>query len=58
MKIKKFSIAITDVLSSSIKDRLEELEHQDVYELIVNDLADRLEQDFDNFDVDKFIDAT
>ena len=56
--IKKFSIAITDVLSSSIKDRLEELEHQDVYELIVNDLADRLEQDFDNFDVDKFIDAT
>ena len=56
--IKKFSIAITDVLSSSIRDRLEELEHQDVYELIVNDLADRLEQDFDNFDVDKFIDAT
>tara|TARA_R100000687_G_C6336370_1_gene112127 strand:- start:146 stop:319 length:174 start_codon:yes stop_codon:yes gene_type:complete len=56
--IKKFSIAITDVLSSSIKDRLEELEHQDVYELIVSDLADRLEQDFDNFDVDKFIDAT
>ena len=56
--VKKFSIAITDVLSSSIKDRLEELEHQDVYELIVNDLADRLEQDFDNFDVDKFIDAT
>ena len=55
---KKFYIAITDVLSSSIKDRLEELEHQDVYELIVNDLADRLEQDFDNFDVDKFIDAT
>ena len=50
--------AITDVLSSSIRDRLEELEHQDVYELIVNDLADRLEQDFDNFDVDKFIDAT
>ena len=56
--IKKFSIAITDVLSSSIKDRLEELEHQDVYKLIVSDLADRLEQDFDNFDVDKFIDAT
>ena len=55
---KKFYIAITDVLSSSIKDRLEELEHQDVYELIVSDLADRLEQDFDNFDVDKFIDAT
>ena len=58
VKIKKFSIAITDVLSSSIKDRLEELEHQDVYELIVSDLADRLEQDFDNFDVDKFINAT
>jgi hypothetical protein len=55
---KKFYIAITDVLSSSIRDRLEELEHQDVYELIVSDLADRLEQDFDNFDVDKFIDAT
>ena len=56
--IKKFSIAITDVLSSSIKDRLEELEHQDVYELIVSDLADRLEQDLDNFDPDKFTDAT
>ena len=55
---KKFYIAITDVLSSSIKDRLEELEHQDVYEFIVEELSDRLEQDFDDFDPDKFIDAT
>ena len=56
--IKKFSIAITDVLSSSIKDRLEELEHQDVYEFIVEELSYRLDQDFDNFDPDKFTNAT
>ena len=56
--IKKLSKAITDVLSSSVRDRLEELEHQDVYEFIVEELSDRLEQDFDDFDADKFIDAT
>ena len=55
---KKGYEAVAEVISGPIRDRLEELEHQDVYELIVNDLADRLEQDFDNFDVDKFIDAT
>ena len=56
--IKKLSKAITDVLSSSVRDRLEELEHQDVYECIVEELSDRLEQDFDDFDPDKFTDAT
>jgi len=50
--------AIAEVLSGPIRDRLEELEHQDVYEFIVEELSDRLEQDFDDFDPDKFTDAT
>jgi len=49
--------AITEVLSGPVKDRLEELEHSDVYDDIVSSFADKL-QDFDNFDEDKFIDAT
>ena len=49
--------AITEVLSGPIRDRLEELEHQDVYEFIVSELADKFNE-FDNFDEDKFIDAT
>ena len=49
--------AIAEVLSGPIRDRLEELEHQDVYEDIVNALADKFGE-FDNFDEDKFIDAT
>ena len=54
---KKGYEAVAEVISGPIRDRLEELEHQDVYEDIVNALADKL-QDFDNFDEDKFIDAT
>ena len=49
--------AIAEVLSGPIRDRLEELEHQDVYEFIVTELADKFNE-FDNFDEDKFIDAT
>ena len=49
--------AIAKVLSGPIRDRLEELEHQDVYEFIVTELADKFNE-FDNFDEDKFIDAT
>ena len=55
---KKGYEAIAEVLSGPIRDRLEELEHQDVYEDIVNALADKFEEEFDNFDADKFIDAT
>ena len=54
---KKGYEAIAEVLSGSVKDRLEELEHSDVYDEIVSAFADKL-QDFDNFDEDKFIDAT
>ena len=54
---KKGYEAVAEVLSGPIRDRLEELEHQDVYEDIVNALIDKF-QDFDNFDEDKFIDAT
>ena len=49
--------AIAEVLSGRIRERLEELEHQDVYEFIVTELADKFNE-FDNFDEDKFIDAT
>ena len=55
---KKGYEAVAEVISGPIRDRLEELEHQDVYEDIVNALADKFEEEFDNFDEDKFIDAT
>ena len=50
--------AIAEVLSGPIRDRLEELEHQDVYEFIVSEMADKFSVEFDNFNEDKFIDAT
>ena len=55
---KKGYEAIAEVLSGPVRDRLEELEHQDVYEFIVSEIADKLGEEFDNFDEDKFIDAT
>ena len=55
---KKGYEAVAEVISGPIRDRLEELEHQDVYEDIVNALADKFSEEFDNFDQDKFIDAT
>jgi len=55
---KKGYEAIAEVLSGPIRDRLEELEHQDVYEFIVSEIADKFSVEFDNFDEDKFIDAT
>ena len=55
---KKGYEAVAEVISGPIRDRLEELEHQDVYEDIVNALADKFGEEFDNFDADKFIDAT
>ena len=56
--VKKDYEVIAEVLSGPVKDRLEELEHQDVYEFIVSEIADKLSEEFDNFDEDKFIDAT
>ena len=55
---KKGYEAVAEVLSGPIRDRLEELEHQDVYEFIVSEMADKFSVEFDNFDEDKFIDAT
>ena len=55
---KKGYEAVAEVLSGPIRDRLEELEHQDVYEFIVSEIADKFSVEFDNFDEDKFIDAT
>ena len=56
--VKKDYDVIAEVLSSHVKDRLEELEHQDVYDEIVGYFADKLDEEFGNFDEDKFIDAT
>ena len=55
---KKGYEVIAEVLSGPVKDRLEELEHQDVYDEIVGHFADKLGEEFGNFDEDKFIDAT
>ena len=55
---KKGYEVIAEVLSGPIRDRLEELEHQDVYDFLVSEIADKLELEFNNFDEDKFIDAT
>ena len=55
---KKGYEAVAEVLSGPVRDRLEELEHQDVYEFIVSEIADKFSVEFDNFDEDKFIDAT
>ena len=55
---KKGYEVIAEVLSGPIRDRLEELEHQDVYDFIVSEIADKLDLEFNNFDEDKFIDAT
>ena len=50
--------AIAEVLSGPVRDRLEEIEHEDVYDDIVSYIADELGKEFGNFDEDKFIDAT
>ena len=55
---KKGYEVIAEILSGRIRERLEELEHQDVYESMVEEFTDRLGVEFDNFDEDKFIDAT
>jgi len=49
--------AIAEVLSGPVKDRLEEIEHADVHDDIVGYFVDKL-QEFDNFNEDKFMDAT
>jgi translation initiation factor RLI1 len=50
--------AIVKVLSGPVRDRLEAIEHQDVYDDIVGYFADKLGEEFDNFNEDKFINAT
>jgi len=56
--VKKDYEVIAEVLSGPVRDRLEEIEHQDVYDEIVGYFADKLGEEFGNFDDDKFIDAT
>jgi len=46
--------AIAEVLCGRICERLEELEHRDVYDFIVQEFIDHFEVTFDNFDADKF----
>ena len=44
-----------DILGSGrIRDRLEELEHEDVYEMIVEEFVTGLSKAYDNFDEEKF----
>ena len=56
--VKKDYEVIAEVLSGPVKDRLEEIEHQDVYDDIVGHFADKLGEEIGNFDEDNFIDAT
>ncbi len=54
MTKKDFEV-IADILASGrIMDRLEELEHQEVYEMIVEEFVTGLSEAFDNFDEEKF----
>ena len=56
--VKKDYEAIAEVLSGPVRDRRDEIEHQDVYDEIGGYFADKLGEEFGNFDDDKFIDAT
>ena len=54
MTKKDFEV-IADILASGrIMDRLEELVHQEVYEMIVEEFVTGLSEAFDNFDEEKF----
>ena len=54
MTKKDFEV-IADILASGrIMDRLEELEDQEVYEMIVEEFVTGLSEAFDNFDEEKF----
>ena len=54
MTKKDFEV-IADILASGrIMDRLEELEHQEVYEMIVEEFVTGLSEAFDNFYEEKF----
>ena len=54
MTKKDFEV-IADILANGrIMDRLEELEHQDVYEMIIEEFVTGLSEAFDNFDEEKF----
>ena len=55
--VKKDYEVIAEVLSGPVKDRLEELEHQDVYEFIVSAIADKLGDEFDNLGESEIISA-
>ena len=56
--VKKDYEVIAEVLSGPVKDRLEEIEHQDVYDDIVGHFADKLGEEFGKFNDDIFIAAT
>ena len=56
--VKKDYEVIAKILSGPVKDRLEELGHQSAYYEIVGYFADKLGEEFGNFNDDKFIDAT
>ena len=54
MTKKDFKVIVEILADGRIRDRLEELEHQDVYEMIVEEFVTGLSEAYDNFDEDKF----
>ena len=54
MTKKDFEVIANILASGRIMYRLEELEHQEVYEMIVEEFVTGLSEAFDNFDEEKF----
>ena len=54
MTKKDFEVIVEILAGGRIMDRLDELEHQDVYEMIVEEFVTGLSEAYDNFDEEKF----
>ena len=54
MTKKDFKVIVDILAGGRIMDRLDELEHQDVYEMIIEEFVTGLSEAYDNFDEDKF----
>tara|TARA_R110002153_G_scaffold30259_6_gene92599 strand:- start:46 stop:222 length:177 start_codon:yes stop_codon:yes gene_type:complete len=54
MTKKDFEVIVEILAGGRIMDRLEELEHQEVYEMIVEEFVTGLSEAYDNFDEEKF----
>tara|TARA_R110002051_G_C8651781_1_gene487689 strand:+ start:50 stop:313 length:264 start_codon:yes stop_codon:yes gene_type:complete len=54
MTKKDFKVIVEILADGRIRERLDELEHQDVYEMIIEEFVTGLSEAYDNFDEDKF----